>query len=234
LIARSLKRNAGTGRWKKSCAGNGADTRGAALRALEITVIYALCAQAKGRVDACGGAADRLVSDCASPGRARPPKRPRCSPATRRAQSALRDRGRDAQRAWRRCGARRSRTDLQLPLPGHGPHDNTVRLGGMVIDVPPGPASAAMRARGWMSTNCSTGVAVHFVGTMIATAAAAGSGEVRVVPPHRAGRDSCRGVVNPQCPPGSFQFPAPSIHAASETRWADKSLTVTPDRFTDR
>jgi len=115
---------------------------GRALAALDIEVIFALSAQAKGRVERLWGTLqDRLVSELRLAGATtvehadavltafRPDHNRRfaISPA-------------DATPAWR---AVRRGTDLARICSFHYAAtvlpDNTVRLGGMVIDVPPGP-----------------------------------------------------------------------------------------------
>jgi transposase len=115
---------------------------GRALQALEIEVIFALSPQAKGRVERLWGTLqDRLVSEL------------RLAGATTAEQANAVLRGfrpaynrrfaippADATPAWRPV---RRGTDLarlcSFQYPATVLPDNTVRLGGMVIDVPPGP-----------------------------------------------------------------------------------------------
>jgi hypothetical protein len=114
---------------------------GAALQALEITVIYALSPQAKGRVERLWGTLqDRLVSELRLAGvrtaveanavllRYTPEHNRLFAVAAAEVQLAWRPirRGIDLERI---CSFRYLATVL---------NDNTVRLGGMVIDVPPG------------------------------------------------------------------------------------------------
>jgi transposase len=162
---------------------------GRALSELEIEVIYALSPQAKGRVERLWGTLqDRLVSEL------------RLAGASTRAQAnSVLERYRpehnrrfalapqDATPAWR---PRRRGLDLDrvcsFAYAATVLNDNTVRLAGMVIDVPPGPrkrsyAGARVELRQFLdgSWNVFLGEAV------IATAAAAQNGELRALRQHR-------------------------------------------------
>jgi transposase len=139
----SLKRNDEHWTLEEELRGEQAPTQvGRALRSLAIEVIYALSPQAKGRVERLWGTLqDRLVSEL------------RLAKARTAAQAnAVLEEFRpaynrrfgvpaaDPTSAWRRV---RRGTDLDRECSFHYAatvlNDNTVRLGGTVIDVPPGP-----------------------------------------------------------------------------------------------
>jgi transposase len=158
---------------------------GRALQALEIEVIYALSPQAKGRVERLWGTLqDRLVSELRLAG----------TTTAQEANAVLEafrpDHNRrfaipaaDATLAWR---AVRRGTDLDRICSFHYEatvlNDNTVRLAGLVIDVPPGPrkrsyAGVRIELRQFLDGSWR----VYLGDTVIATAAASSSGELRTV-----------------------------------------------------
>jgi transposase len=162
---------------------------GRALQALEIEVIYALSPQAKGRVERLWGTLqDRLVSEL------------RLAGATTAAQAnAVLERYRPAHNrrfalepkeatpAWRLL---RRGTDLDRICSFHYEatvlNDNTVRLGGLVIDVPAGPrkrsyAGAHVEVRQFLDGSWR----VYLADAVIATAAGVHRGELRTLRRHR-------------------------------------------------
>src|SRR5215470_3212646 len=189
---------------------------GRALQALEIEVIFALSPQAKGRVERLWGTLqDRLVSEL------------RLAGATTVADANAVLRGlrpehnrrfaippADATPAWR---AVRRGTDLAricsfvyaaTVLP-----DNTVRLGGMVIDVPPGPRKRSYAgARIAVHQFLDGSWRVYLGADVIATQAATTSAELRTLkqrrrrPPSAAW--SASGVVNTSRP-SATRLPPP-------------------------
>lgn len=139
----SLKRNDGHWTLAEELRGVQDPTQvGRALQALEIEVIFALSPQAKGRVERLWGTLqDRLVSELRLAGATT------AEEATAVLQAFRPEHNRrfaispaDATPAWR---AVRRGTDLARLCSFHYEAtvlpDNTVRLAGMVIDVPPGP-----------------------------------------------------------------------------------------------
>jgi hypothetical protein len=162
---------------------------GRALQALEIEVIYALSPQAKGRVERLWGTLqDRLVSELRLAGattveeanavletfRADHNRRFAINPA-------------DATPAWRRlprradleriCSFRYQATVL---------NDNTVRLAGMIIDIPPGPRKrsyAGVRVEVHQFLDGSWWV--YRDDTLVATAAPTSAGELRTLKQRR-------------------------------------------------
>lgn len=158
---------------------------GRALQALQIEVIYALSPQAKGRVERLWGTLqDRLVSELRLAGaqtveqanavldafRADHNRRFAISPA-------------DATPAWR---AVRRGTDLDRVCSFHYEatvlNDNTVRLAGMVIDIAPGPRKRSYAGvRIELRQFLDGGWRVYLGDTVIATAAANSSGELRAL-----------------------------------------------------
>jgi hypothetical protein len=162
---------------------------GRALQALEIEVIYALSPQAKGRVERLWGTLqDRLVSELRLAG----------ATTVEEANAVLEAfRGdhnqrfaippADATPAWR---AVRRGTDLERLCSFHYEatvlNDNTVRLEGMVIDIPPGP-----RKRSYAGVHIELrqlldgGWRVYRGDTVIATAARTSPGELRALRRHR-------------------------------------------------
>jgi transposase len=158
---------------------------GRALQALEIEVIYALSPQAKGRVERMWGTLqDRLVSELRLAGakteeegnavlegfRADHNRRFAISPA-------------DATPAWR---AVRRGMDLERLCSFHYEasvlNDNTVRLEGMIIDIPPGPRKRSYAgARIELRQFLDGGWRVYLGDTVIATAASQSPGELRAL-----------------------------------------------------
>jgi len=182
----SLKRNDAHWTLEEELRGTQDPTQvGRALQALEIEVIYALSPQAKGRVERMWGTLqDRLVSELRLAGaktaadatavleryRADHNRRFAISPA-------------DAPPAWR---AVRRGTDLERICSFHYEatvlNDNTVRLAGLVIDIPPGPrqrsyAGVRIELRQYLDGSWR----VYRGDTVIATAAAHASGELRAL-----------------------------------------------------
>ncbi len=162
---------------------------GRALQALEIEVIYALSPQAKGRVERMWGTLqDRLVSELRLAGattmedantvlkafRTDHNRRFAISPA-------------EATPAWR---AVRRGTDLERLCSFHYEasvlNDNTVRLAGMIIDIPPGPrkrsyAGTRIELRQFLDGTWR----VYLGDTVIATAASQSLGALRALRRHR-------------------------------------------------
>ena len=162
---------------------------GRALQALEIEVIFALSPQAKGRVERLWGTLqDRLVSELRL-------AEATSAPEANAVLHAFRpDHNRrfaispaDATPAWR---AVRRGTDLARICSFHYEAtvlpDNTVRLAGMVIDVPPGPrkrsyAGARVEVRQWLDGQWR----VYLGAEVIATKAATTSAELRTLKQRR-------------------------------------------------
>ncbi len=162
---------------------------GRALQALEIEVIFALSPQAKGRVERLWGTLqDRLVSELRLAGATtveqanvvlqafRPDHNRRFAIAPANATPAWRPvrRGTDLARI---CSFHYEATVLP---------DNTVRLAGLVIDIPPGPrqrsyAGARIELRQLLDGHWQ----VYLRADLIATHAATTSGELRTVPRRR-------------------------------------------------
>lgn len=158
---------------------------GRALQALDIEVIFALSAQAKGRVERLWGTLqDRLVSELRLVGATT------VEQANAMLEAFRPDHNRrfaispaDATPAWR---AVRRGTDLARICSFHYEAtvlpDNTVRLGGMVIDVPPGP-----RKRSYAGTRIEVhqfldgGWRVYLGADLIATQAATTTTELRTL-----------------------------------------------------
>jgi transposase len=162
---------------------------GQALAALEIEVIYALSPQAKGRVERLWGTLqDRLVSELRLAA-ARTAEQAnvvldRCRPDHNR-RFAIRPA--DATPAWR---AVRRGTDLEracsFSYEATVLKDNTVRLAGIVIDIPPGPrkrsyAGERIELRQLLDATWR----VYLRDTVIATAAGTSAGELRALRRHR-------------------------------------------------
>ena len=158
---------------------------GRALQALEIEVIYALSPQAKGRVERLWGTLqDRLVSELRLAG-ARTAEQANTVLALYRPEHNRRfaRRPADAVPAWRPV---RRGTDLErlcsFAYEATVLNDNTVRLGGLVLDVPPGPrkrsyAGARVEVRQLLDGSWR----VYLRDTVIATAAATGGGDLRAL-----------------------------------------------------
>jgi transposase len=186
----SLKRN--DEHWSLDEQLRGAQTPthvGRALAALGIEVIYALSPQAKGRVERLWGTLqDRLVSELRLVG-ARTATQAnavleRCRPEHNR-RFAIRPA--DATPAWR---AVRRGIDLERVCSFYYEatvlNDNTVRLAGLVLDVPPGPrkrsyAGARIELRQLLDASWR----VYLRDTVIAMAAATTTGELRAFRRHR-------------------------------------------------
>jgi transposase len=158
---------------------------GRALQALEIEVIYALSPQAKGRVERLWGTLqDRLVSELRLAGATTAEEANAVLDAfrpehNRRFASAPAD----ATPAWR---AVRRGTDLERLCSFHYEatvlNDNTVRLAGLVIDIPPGPRHRSYAGvRSEVRQVLDGSWRVYLGDTMIATAAAPASGELRTL-----------------------------------------------------
>lgn len=162
---------------------------GRALQALEIEVIFALSPQAKGRVERLWGTLqDRLVSELRLAG----------ASTVEEANTVLEtfrpDHNRrfaihpaDATPAWR---AVRRGTDLARICSFHYEAtvlpDNTVRLAGMVIDIPPGPRQRSYAgARIALHQLLDGSWCVYLGADLIATQAATTSAELRTLKQRR-------------------------------------------------
>jgi hypothetical protein len=167
---------------------------GQALAALEITALYALSPQAKGRVERLWGTLqDRLTSELRLAGA-----------ATAAAATAVLTNyipvhnrrfavpPRDQQPAWRPlragvdldriCSFRYEATVLR---------DNTVRLGGLIIDVPPGPHRCSYADRRVQVRQLLDGTwRVYLSNTVIATYGATATCELRALRHRRKGHGS--------------------------------------------
>jgi transposase len=182
----SLKRNDEHWTLEEELRGEQEPTQvGRALRSLGIEVIYALSPQAKGRVERLWGTLqDRLVSEL---------RLANARSAT--AANAVLERFRpeynrrfglaaaDATPAWRTV---RRGTDLDrvcsLVYTATVLNDNTVRLGGTVIDVPPGPRQRSYaRARVEVHQLLDGSWRVYLGDEVIATKAATTSAELRTI-----------------------------------------------------
>jgi hypothetical protein len=182
----SLKRNDDHWTLEEELRGEQDPTQvGRALQALEIEVIYALSAQAKGRVERLWGTLqDRLVSEL------------RLAGATTREQAnAVLEKFRpdynrrfaisaaQAEPAWRRV---RRQTDLERVCSFHYEAtvlgDNTVRLAGVVIDIPPGPRKRSYAgARVELRQLLDASWRVYLGERVIATAAATTTADLRAL-----------------------------------------------------
>jgi len=182
----SLKRNDDCWTLAEELRGKQDPTQvGMALEALEIEPIYALSPQAKGRVERLWGTLqDRLVSELRLAGattlqqanavleiyrlehNASFAVAPRdCAPAWRPVR-----RGVDLRRI---CSFRYEATVLK---------DNTVRLGGIVIDIPPGPRRCSFADKRVEACQLLDGTWHVYLGQqLLATHAATSTGELRVV-----------------------------------------------------
>ena len=162
---------------------------GRALQALEIEVIFALSPQAKGRVERLWGTLqDRLVSELRLAGAS-------TVEAANAVLEAFRPdhnrrfaiRAADATPAWR---AVRRGTDLARLCSFHYAAtvlpDNTVRLAGMVIDIPPGPRKRSYAgARIALHQFLDSSWRVYLGADVIATQAATTGTELRTVKQRR-------------------------------------------------
>lgn len=196
---------------------------GRALQALEIEVIYALSPQAKGRVERLWGTLqDRLVSELRLAGATT------VEQATAVLQAFRPDHNRrfaiapaDATPAWRPV---RRGTDLARLCSFHYEAtvlpDNTVRLAGLVIDIPPGPrkrsyAGARIELRQLLDGSWR----VYLAADLIATHAATTTAELRTV---RRRRRPPSAAWNPraaahQPSPSRVRLPQPPATAWSTT-----------------
>lgn len=178
----SLKRNDDHWTLEEELRGAQQPTQvGQALAALEIEVIYALSPQAKGRVERLWGTLqDRLVSELRLAGASTAEQAnavlDMCRPDHNR-RFALSPA--DAAPAWR---AVRRGTDLEracsFSYEATVLNDNTVRLAGTIIDIPPGPrkrsyAGQRIELRQLLDATWR----VYLRDTLIATAAGTSAGE---------------------------------------------------------
>lgn len=186
----SLKRNDDHWTLAEELRGAQAPTQvGQALQALDIEVIYALSPQAKGRVERLWGTLqDRLVSELRLAG----------ARTVAQANTVLALYGPDHNRrfairpadaapAWRPV---RRGTDLErlcsFAYEATVLNDNTVRLAGIVIDVPPGPRKRSYAgARVELRQLLDASWRVYLRDTVIATVAARSGGELRALRRHR-------------------------------------------------
>lgn len=184
---------------------------GRALQALEIEVIYALSAQAKGRVERLWGTLqDRLVSELRLAGA-----------RTREQANAVLEKFRpdynrrfaipaaQADPAWRRV---RRQTDLERVCSFHYEAtvlgDNTVRLAGVVIDIPPGPRKRSYAgARVELRQLLDASWRVYLGERVIATAAATTTSELRALRRARRRPPSAASAGKRQSPYGLLPFP---------------------------
>lgn len=188
---------------------------GRALQALEIEVIYALSPQAKGRVERLWGTLqDRLVSELRLAGATTVEDANAVLEAFRadfNRRFAVRPA--DATPAWR---AVRRGTDLERVCSFHYEatvlNDNTVRLAGMVLDIPPGP-----RKRSYAGVRIEVrqvldgGWRVYLGDTVIATEAATKDGELRALRRHRRRPPSAASAGQRQSPDGLLPFPPTEV-----------------------
>jgi hypothetical protein len=165
---------------------------GQALHALGIEAIYALSPQAKGRVERLWGTLqDRLVSELRLAGAAtaaaanailaqyRPEHNRRFALAPQDRTPAWRPR-RTGQDLDRLCSFRYEATVLK---------DNTVRLSGLILDVPPGPRGRGYADRRVEVRQLLDGTwRVYLAERLIATAAATAHRELRARRRRKAGR----------------------------------------------
>lgn len=180
----SLKRNDDYWSLEEELKGQREPTQvGRALHALAVEVIYALSPQAKGRVERLWGTLqDRLVSELRLAGA-----------RTMAEANAVLERFREdfngrfavaasvAQPAWREL---KRGMDLERVCSFHYPatvlNDNTVRVGGQVIDIPPGPRQRSYaHARVEVRQLLDGSWRVYYQGKVIATAAASQPGPLR-------------------------------------------------------
>jgi transposase len=182
----SLKRNDDFWTLEEELRGEQDPTQvGRALRALGIEVIYALSPQAKGRVERLWGTLqDRLVSELRLAGAKT------CAEANAVLEHYRADHNarfavapRDAASAWRPV---RQGLDLDRVCSFHYTstvlNDNTVRIGGRVIDIPPGPGNRSYAQAKVEVRQLLDGTWRVYLGErLIATAAASGLGELRAI-----------------------------------------------------
>jgi transposase len=182
----SLKRNDDHWTLEEQLRGAQEPTQvGRALEALEIEVIYALSPQAKGRVERLWGTLqDRLVSELRLAG-AHSVEQANSVLATYRPAHNRRFAiaPADAVAAWRPV---RRATELErlcsFAYEATVLNDNTVRLAGLVIDVPPGPRKCSYAgARVELRQLLDGSWRVYRGEALIATAAATHTGELRTL-----------------------------------------------------
>jgi transposase len=182
----SLKRNDGHWTLEEELRGVQDPTQvGRALQALEIEPIYALSPQAKGRVERLWGTLqDRLVSELRLMGARTAAEATALLPqftTEYNARFALAPA--NSTPAWR---AVRRTLDLErvcsLTYEATVYNDNAVRLGGMILDVPPGPRKRSYAgARVTVCQLLDGSWRVYLGDTLIATAAAQHPGELRTI-----------------------------------------------------
>lgn len=182
----SLKRNDDHWTLEEELRGTRRPTQvGQALATLEIEVIYALSPQAKGRVERLWGTLqDRLVSELrlaqASTAEEANAVLDHCRPDHNRRFAIS---PAEAAPAWR---AVRRGTDLERVCSFYYEatvlNDNTVRLEGMIIDVPPGPRKRSYAGERIELRQLLDGTwRVYLHDTVIATAAATSACELRAL-----------------------------------------------------
>lgn len=186
----SLKRNDDNWTLEEELRGRQSPTQvGRALEQLEIEIIYALSPQAKGRVERLWGTLqDRLVSELRLAGARsveqanavlsayRPEHNRRFTVAAANTTAAWRKVGRDVD-LERVCSFYYEATVL---------NDNTVRLSGVVIDVPPGPRKRSYAgARVELRQLLDASWRVYLGDQIIAMAAGIPTGELRALRRHR-------------------------------------------------
>jgi len=220
----SLKRNDNHWTLEEELRGSQEPTQvGLALQTLEIEVIYALSPQAKGRVERLWGTLqDRLVSELRLAG----------ASTAAHANAVLVTCRPDHNRrfaigaanptpAWRRV---RRGTDLTRVFSFHYEatvlNDNTVRLAGIVIDIPPGP-----RKRSYAGTRVELrqlldgSWRVYLADAVIATAAATTTGELRSLRRRRRRPPSAASAgKTPVALRAPSVSPAPMITSAQRAR----------------
>lgn len=198
----SLKRNDGNWTLEEELRGEQDPTHvGRALRALGIEVIYALSPQAKGRVERLWGTLqDRLTSELRLAG-ART-----CAEANVVLERYLPEHNarfaiapKDGASAWRPV---RRELDLDRVCSFHYvsmvQNDNTVRIGGRILDIPPGPAN-----RSWAQANVEVrqlldgSWRVYKADQVIATAGPTDLGELRAIKRTKRGRRRGRNLMLP-------------------------------------
>jgi Winged helix-turn helix len=163
---------------------------GRALQSLEIEVIFALSAQAKGRVERLWGTLqDRLVSELRLAKANTQAEANAVLPGYREEHNRLfAVRAANSVPAWR---AVRRGLDLarvcSLAYAATVLDDNTVRLGGQVIDIPPGPRHRSYAGKRVEVNQLLDGSwRVYWQDTQIATAAATSCRELRTLKRRKA------------------------------------------------
>lgn len=198
----SLKRNDGNWTLEEELRGEQDPTQvGRALRALGVEIIFALSPQAKGRVERLWGTLqDRLVSELRLVG-ARS-----CAEANAVLERYVPEHNarfavapKDSASAWRPV---RQGLDLDRVCSFHYAstvlNDNTVRIGGRTIDIPPGPGD-----RSWAQAKVEVcqlldgSWRVYKADQLIATADATTLGELRALRRTKKGRRRGRNLMIP-------------------------------------